>query len=91
MLLAVISSVWIYYGILLQDKTKYEDFINFEWMCGDWYMENKGYIIHEHWDGKSEHVMEGYSVTTNKKGDTVGREELRIIKLENSINTYLLS
>jgi len=82
MLLAVISSVWIYYGILLQDKTKYEDFINFEWMCGDWYMENKGYIIHEHWDGKSEHVMEGYSVTTNKKGDTVGREELRIIKLE---------
>lgn len=81
MVLAVISSVWIYYGILLQNKTKYQDFINFEWMSGDWYMENEGYVIHEHWDGKSEHVMEGYSVTTDTKGDTVGKEELRIIKL----------
>lgn len=81
--LAIISSVWIYYGILLQNKTKYQDFINFEWMSGDWYMENKGYTIHEHWDGKSEHVMEGYSLTIDSKGDTVGKEELRIIKLGN--------
>lgn len=81
-ILAIISSVWIYYGILLQDKSKREDFLNYEWMSGDWYMENQGYTIHEHWDAKSEVVMEGFSVTTNEKGDTVGREELRIIKLE---------
>lgn len=82
MVLAIISAVWIYYGILLQDKSKREDFLNYEWMSGDWYMENRGYTIHEHWDAKSEVVMEGFSVTTDEKGDTVGREELRIIKLE---------
>lgn len=82
MILAVISSVWIYYGIVLQNKTKYQDFINFNWMSGDWYMRSNGYTIYEHWDGKSEAVMEGFSVTTNEKGDTVGREELRIIKLD---------
>ena len=83
MLLALVSSLWIYFGIIMQNKTKYQDFINFEWMSGDWYMRGDGYTIYEHWDGKSEHVMEGYSVSTNDKGDTLGREELRIIKIDN--------
>ena len=83
MVLALVSSIWIYFGIIMQNKTKYQDFINFEWMSGDWYMRGDGYTIYEHWDGKSEHVMEGYSISTNDKGDTLGREELRIIKIDN--------
>ncbi len=83
MILALASSLWIYFGIIMQNKTKYQDFINFEWMSGDWYMRGDGYTIYEHWDGKSEHVMEGYSISTNDKGDTLGREELRIIKIDN--------
>ncbi len=83
MLLALASSIWIYFGIVIQNKTKYQDFINFEWMSGDWYMREEGYTIFEHWDSKSEHVMEGFSVTTNDNGDTLGREELRIIKIDN--------
>jgi hypothetical protein len=82
MILAVVSSVWIYYGILVQKKTKYEDFINFSWMSGDWYMRTDEVTIHEHWDGISEHVMEGYSTTLNKDGDTLATESLRIIKID---------
>jgi len=82
MILAVVSSVWIYYGILVQKKTKYEDFINFSWMSGDWYMRTDEVTIHEHWDGISEHVMEGYSTTVGKDGDTLAAESLRIIKID---------
>ncbi len=82
MILAVVSSVWIYYGILVQKKTKYEDFINFSWMSGDWYMRTDEVIIHEHWDGISEHVMEGYSTTVGKDGDTLAAESLRILKID---------
>lgn len=84
MMLALVSSFWIYFGIIMQNKTKYQDFINFEWMSGDWYMRGDGYTIYEHWDGKSEHVMEGFSVSLNENGDTLGKEELRIIKIENN-------
>jgi uncharacterized protein DUF6265 len=82
MILALVSALVIFYSMALNERTKREDFINFEWMSGDWYMRGEGYIIHEHWDSKSEHIMEGYSVSTNEKGDTLGKEELRIIKFD---------
>lgn len=82
MFLAVMSALLIFIGLSVKKYTKYEDFINFDWMTGDWYMRGDGYTIYEHWDGKSENIMEGYSVSTNSKGDTLGKEELRIIKFE---------
>ncbi len=82
MMLAIVSALLIFFSIALKDSTKREDFINFDWMSGDWYMRGDGYTIYEHWDGKSEQVMEGFSVSTNDKGDTLGKEELRIIKFE---------
>lgn len=82
MFLAVMSAILIFIGLALKQSTKHEDFINFDWMTGDWYMRGDGYTIYEHWDGKSENIMEGFSVSTNSKGDTLGKEELRIIKFE---------
>ncbi|PKL80588.1 MAG: hypothetical protein CVV25_03535 [Ignavibacteriae bacterium HGW-Ignavibacteriae-4] len=82
MILALGSALLIFVSIAFKDSTKREDFINFDWMSGDWYMRGDGYTIYEHWDGKSEQIMEGYSVSTNHKGDTLGKEELRIIKFE---------
>lgn len=84
MILALVSALVIFYSMALNERTKREDFINFEWMSGDWYMRGEGYIIHEHWDSKSEHIMEGFSVSLNENGDTLGKEELRIIKIENN-------
>lgn len=82
MFLAVMSALLIFIGLSVKKYTKQEDFINFDWMAGDWYMRGDGYNIYEHWDGKSENIMEGFSVSTNSKGDTLGKEELRIIKFE---------
>lgn len=83
MMLAIVSALLIFFSIALKDSTKREDFINFDWLSGDWYMRGDGFTIYEHWDGKSENIMEGFSVSTNGKGDTLGKEELRIIKFEN--------
>lgn len=66
----------------MRNKSKYEDFINFSWMVGDWVMHDNGYTIYEKWEGLSEVVMEGHSATVNKKGDTVSKEELRILKID---------
>jgi len=82
MMLAIVSALLIFFSIALKDSTKREDFINFDWLSGDWYMRGDGFTIYEHWDGKSENIMEGFSISTNDNGDTLGREELRIIKFE---------
>lgn len=66
----------------MRDKSKYRDFINFSWMSGNWVMKGNDYTIYERWEGLSEVVMEGHSVTISDKGDTLGKEELRILKID---------
>jgi hypothetical protein len=81
-LLAVASAAWIFYAITYNRVTKYKDFINFSWLSGKWVMKSAGYTVYEEWDGLSEVVMEGRSATLNATGDTVSREELRILKID---------
>lgn len=45
-------------------------------------MKGEDYTVYETWDELGEVVLEGRSATLSKSGDTLSREELRILKID---------